>query len=317
MKTTSMTGFGRATMVGTNKTYRLEIKTLNSKSLDVQWRWGDPWTPLEAETLKTLQKELIRGKVTLSLYPEETNAKGAALSTGLQFQVLDEVWADWQRWLASKNQEPTNTVDLAQAWIHLATRHPLLYKNTLQNNTDLFASSAEPDQATIAAFREALQEALALCKEFRFQEGQGIALVVLEYLGEIQSILDHIRNNESKKPHTVRQKIEAFLNEWKNNQTLIGSFAPDPGRMEQEILFYLEKKDVSEEIVRLQAHLHLAEQILKNETEQGRKLGFVAQEMGREINTIGSKASDFEIQHRVVMAKEWLEKIKEQSANLL
>jgi uncharacterized protein (TIGR00255 family) len=142
-------------------------------------------------------------------------------------------------------------------------------------------------------------------------------LVVLEYLGEIQSILDHIRNNESKKPHTVRQKIEAFLNEWKNNQTLIGSFAPDPGRMEQEILFYLEKKDVSEEIVRLQAHLHLAEQILKNETEQGRKLGFVAQEMGREINTIGSKASDFEIQHRVVMAKEWLEKIKEQSANLL
>lgn len=133
---------------------------------------GDPWTPLEAETLKTLQKELIRGKVTLSLYAEESSPKGAAHSTGLQFQVLDEVWADWQRWLASKNQDPTNSVDLAQAWVHLATRHPLLYKNALQNNTDLFASSAEPDQATVAAFREALQEALALCKEFRFLEGQ-------------------------------------------------------------------------------------------------------------------------------------------------
>ncbi|MEY3158443.1 MAG: hypothetical protein RLZZ121_1496 [Bacteroidota bacterium] len=317
MKTTSMTGFGRATLVGTHKTYRLEIKTLNSKSLDVQWRWGDLWTPLEAETLKVLQKELIRGKVTLSLYAEETSPKGSVPSTGLQFQVLDEVWDDWQRWLATKNQDTTTKADLAQAWIHLAARHPLLYKNAYQNNTELPASGAEPDAATVAAFRDALQEALNLCKEFRSQEGQGIASVVLEYLEEVQGILDHIRNNESKKPQIIRQKIESFLNEWKNNPGLGGSFAPDPGRMEQEILFYLEKKDISEEIVRLQAHLHLAKQILQNDTEQGRKLGFVAQEIGREINTIGSKASDFEIQHRVVMAKEWVEKIKEQSANLL
>jgi len=317
MKTTSMTGFGRATLRGTHKTYRLEIKTLNSKSLDVQWRWGDPWTPLEAETLKILQKELIRGKVTLSLYAEEPNLPNAMPSTGLQFHVLDEVWSDWQRWMASKNHDTASGSDLAQAWVHLATRHPMLYKNPLQHNNELISTGTEPDSETFAAFRIALQEALSLCKEFRFQEGQGIATVVLEYLGEIQSLLDHIRNNESKKPQNIRQKIDSFLNEWKKNHGISESFAPDSGRMEQEILFYLEKKDITEEMVRLQAHLNLAKQILLDETEQGRKLGFVAQEMGREINTIGSKASDFEIQHRVVMAKEWVEKIKEQSANLL
>lgn len=317
MKTTSMTGFGRATFVGPHKTYRLEIKTLNSKSLDVQWRWGDPWTPFEAETLKILQKELVRGKVTLSLYAEETSPKSSVATTALQAQVLDEVWSDWQRWMVSKKNDISNTPDLAQAWIHLAARHPLLYKNTLDYNTDLILTGSELDQATTAAFHRALHEALSLCKEFRFQEGQGIAVVVMDYLGEIQRILDRIRNGESQKPITVRQKLEAFLNEWKSSQIHNGSFSPDPGRMEQEILFYLEKKDISEEIVRLQAHLNLAEQILKNENEQGRKLGFVAQEMGREINTIGSKASDFEIQHQAVMAKEWVEKIKEQSANLL
>ncbi|MFZ9968894.1 MAG: YicC family protein [Bacteroidia bacterium] len=315
MKTTSMTGFGQATLMLGDQSYRIEIKTLNSKGLDIQCRWGESWSAFEAETLKTLQKEFIRGKITLQIYQEDSATKGIGSSRSLRADILDEVWGAWQSWLVSKNPTMKPSPEESTAWLELAAKHPLLFKDSSPQ-----AESASPlalDLDALATYRTALNSAIRSCQEFRQNEGRSIALVIQDYLNEIRKLLTFISENDSKKSISVRQKINEFLDEWKNPANVPPGWSPDPLRLEQEILFYLEKKDISEELVRLGAHLELAQSVLENESEQGRKLGFVAQEIGREVNTIGSKASDFEIQHRVVMAKEWLEKIKEQAANLL
>jgi len=315
MKTTSMTGFGQAALMLGNKSYRIEIKTLNRKGLDIQCRWGEAWSPLEAETLKTLQKEFVRGKITLQLYQDEPANKGTASTRAISVDILDEVWWTWQNWLISQDPTKTYAPETSTGWLELAAKHPLLFKeNSAQEDS---AVVQDFDQDALEIYRNALASAIRSCQDFRRNEGQSIALVVLEYLNEIRGLLAFIAENDSKKGSTVRQKVVGLLDQWKDPKNVPPSCPPDPLRLEQEILFYLEKKDISEELVRLGAHLELAQSILENENEQGRKLGFVAQEIGREVNTIGSKASDFEIQHRVVMAKEWIEKIKEQAANLL
>ncbi len=283
----SMTGYGKAEHNTQGKKLRIEIKSLNSKSLDLNFRVPSKYRGLELHARKELAALLHRGKLEVNVFEEWVAAQEAAqLNTAVVENYLEQL-----KGIQSLSDETL---------LPLAMRLP----NVLAPTND---ELSEEEQEV---FLNTLTDAATKLVAYRQQEGISLAQDLNAQLGQIDTQLKHIADEAPLRIEERRQKLEDNLQQI--------AIEYDQERLEQELVYYLEKWDINEELVRLQHHLEYFHATLAEDTPtKGKKLGFIAQEIGREINTIGSKANDAGLQKRVVMMKDALERIKEQLLNAL
>lgn len=285
----SMTGFGKANGQYLDKKIAIEIRSLNSKGLDLNLKIPSSYRDLETPIRKIVTENLLRGKMDLGIYIESQQNQTAGLinepiATAYfhKLKALNDTWG-------------TQTQD----YLSLILRLP-----------DVLTSQIEALSDDETAY--VLNLVLTACKQlqhFRKEEGQSLAQDLLANLAQIQHELSAIVPYEQERVAQVRERIQKGLATIDENRL-------DANRLEQEMIYYVEKLDISEEKQRLQQHLHYFSETLQQDAS-GKKLGFIAQEMGREINTLGSKCNHSEIQRKVVVMKDHLEKIKEQVLNAL
>ncbi len=282
-----MTGYGKAEHNTQGKKLRIEVKSLNSKSLDLNFRVPSKYRGLELHARKELAALLHRGKLEVNVFEEWVAAQEAAqLNTAVVENYLEQL-----KGIQSLSDETL---------LPLAMRLP----NVLAPTND---ELSEEEQEV---FLNTLTDAATKLVAYRQQEGISLAQDLNAQLGQIDTQLKHIAEEAPLRIEERRQKLEDNLQQI--------SVEYDQERLEQELVYYLEKWDINEELVRLQHHLEYFHATLAEDTPtKGKKLGFIAQEIGREINTIGSKANDAGLQKRVVMMKDALERIKEQVLNAL
>ncbi len=291
----SMTGFGSVQKETAKQTIAVEIKSLNSKFTDIYCRLPKSLSSREIEIRNLLQKELERGKIdiTLNLIPKED----ALASTLVNRALVKAYFKDLMQTAAELDFEASPTEVL-----RMATMMPNAFNNGIQD-----AEEAEEAWNEVLAV---VKEGIKKCQEFRIREGQGTKLKFIEYINNIKTLLEKVIEQDAKRIPNTREKIQRAIGDFVNSENF------DKNRFEQELIYYIEKFDISEEKVRLNAHLEYFIKELEGNSN-GKKLNFIAQEIGREINTIGSKANDAEIQRLVVQMKDELEKIKEQTSNIL
>lgn len=281
----SMTGFGKAETTFEDKKITLEIRSLNSKNLDLNTRLPSFYKEMEAEFRKKIIGTLNRGKVDLALFYEANASESAS-------EINIPVVQAYMEQLASFDLEESEK-------LKIAIRLP----DTLK--TERESISATEKKAVLSLADEVLQK----ITNFRQQEGESLQQDILERITKIGQFLETVKTVESQRIKKVRERLQNSLDELE--------VKVDENRFEQELIYYLEKFDITEEKVRLENHLSYFKEIANTGHAQGKKLGFVAQEIGREINTIGSKANDAALQKIVVQMKDELEKIKEQLLNVL
>lgn len=291
----SMTGFGQGCGSSAAKKITVEIKSLNSKQFDISMRVPPFFRDMEIEARGLLAKALERGKVDVQVTSENTSAETSAV-------VNIPLLAIYKRQLEEMAAELE--INAPQDWYTVLLRMPDSMKSELQQVSD-------DDRK---AFMEACKAAVGKLQEFRLQEGRKLYTFFRQKIENISGLLTQVDPFEEERVAKIRLKLEDQLTKMKTPEY-------DAGRLEQEMIFYIEKLDVTEEKQRLRSHLSYfletlgAEEI--PEQGQGKKLGFIAQEMGREINTLGSKSNNAEMQKLVVMMKDELEQIKEQVLNVL
>lgn len=286
----SMTGFGKATQIIGDKKVNVEIRSLNSKSLDLNTRIAHEYKELEPQIRKLIADELIRGKVDLSLSVEH-------VGTSSPVKINGELAKLYFEQLKSLNDAIGNSTE---DYLSLLLRMPEIYSST---NESL---SEEEAKQTLSVVKLACDE----MNKFRAKEGEELFQEFTDRIDEIDELLKEIAKFETERVETVKERIKKSL------EDLMGSANYDENRFEQELIYYIEKLDVSEEKMRLANHLDYFRQTMKKDAV-GKKLGFISQEMGREINTLGSKSNHAEMQKRVIQMKDSLEKIKEQVLNTL
>jgi len=290
----SMTGFGKAEAAVEGRKITVETRSLNGKQLDLSVKLPSRYRQVEYEIRNRAAKVLQRGKVDMFINCDTASSTpSATVNEGLFASYVDEF-----RRLASE-RFGSDSSEVHAAIVTSVLRLP-----------DVVASDSDSiDQTETDALLSAVDEALRLHDAFREQEGQILINDLLRRVDLIMSYKEQIAPYEKARTETIRQRIvEQFT------QTGIQY---DANRLEQEMIYYLEKLDITEEKVRLDKHCDYFRAVAAEEENVGRKLGFVAQEMGREINTMGSKANDSEMQILVVKMKDELEKIKEQVLNIL
>ena len=286
-----MTGYGKATGTIGNRRYTVEIRSLNGKQLDLSVRMPSAFREREMALRKQVGAELIRGKSDLSIsYEQDEGESRSQLNGPVLRGYLEEL-----RLLAQLEELPL--VDPIGSALRLPDAVQL--------------AKEEVDEQTWSALDALVQEALAAFNAFREQEGRALEADFRQHLASIAAVEADLDPLLEARLERVKSRIHTHLEDVMQRGRI------DENRFEQEVLFYVEKMDVSEERVRLRAHLALFNEILEGAPGQGKKLGFVAQEIGREVNTLGSKANDAEIQRLVVGMKDDLEKIKEQVLNVL
>lgn len=288
----SMTGFGKATIVACNKKITAEIKSLNSKQMDLQVKVPLLYRELELELRNTVARELGRGKVDVYITSESIDAAGAA-------QLNIEMLHSYKSQVEHLSQqlglpEPTD-------WYSTLLRMPDVFKQDLNE---------EVAQEELDGVREVVNQALKATIDFRKQEGEKLYHFFKEKIDAIQHLLNDISQYETTRTEKIKARLIEQLEQ-------IEQVDYDKNRLEQELIFYIEKLDITEEKTRLQNHLNYFIETLDNAERQGKKLGFITQEMGREINTTGSKSNHAEMQIIVVGMKDHLEQIKEQVLNVL
>jgi len=285
----SMTGFGKANGHFQDKKISVEVRSLNSKGLDLNLKIPSSYRDLESPIRKLVTENLLRGKMDLGIYIESQQHQVAGL---INEQVAT---AYFEKLKAINTSWGTNTQD----YLALVLRLPDVL-------TSQFEDLAEPESAFIL---DLVKQACSQLQKFRKQEGLSLATDLLDNLAHIQTELKTIVPYEQERVAQVKERIQKGL-------ASIDESRIDANRLEQEMIYYVEKLDISEEKQRLQQHLNYFTETLSQEAS-GKKLGFIAQEMGREINTLGSKCNHAEIQRKVVDMKDHLEKIKEQVLNSL
>lgn len=288
----SMTGYGKAQLDHELLQVIVEIKTLNSKYLDISLRQPRELNEREIEIKSLLQKELERGKININIDLERKKAPQIALDEGLVQAFYLQLSG-----MAEKLQAPGQDI------FRLAVQ----FADNASGRSSLQALAEEEWQL----IRQAIVEALANCNGFRLQEGQVLKESFVSYVQQIEALLVQIEAQDPRRIAAVKERLRSRLQDIAHDEKF------DQNRFEQEMIYFIEKLDISEEKVRLRKHLRYFLEMLHSESSNGKKLGFVAQEIGREINTIGSKANDADIQRLVIEMKEELEKIKEQSLNIL
>jgi len=288
----SMTGYGRAECDLRNVAYAIELKSLNSKQLDFSVKIPVFLKEKEMEIRSFLGAELQRGKIEVGIYQE---IKEGAAGWSINRPVVEEY--------IRQLREIAGITGLAdpEQLIQVAMRLP----DTMLSEKDKLQ---EDDWIKV---RASLQAALEELNSFREQEGKALEKDIKLRINNILQLLSKVSPFEEERLQAVRNRILSALEELgQNNST-------DPGRIEQEMIFYLEKMDITEEKVRLENHCRFFLETIATASPAGKKLGFISQEIGREINTLGSKASEANIQRLVVGMKDELEKIKEQVLNIL
>lgn len=283
----SMTGFGKAFMQLSNKKITVEIKSLNSKGLDLNVRTPSIYREMELQIRNTIAQRLERGKVDFSLFieitGEETSAKiNVPIVKGYINQMKEVI----------PNADETELMKMA-------VRMPDALKTERE----------ELDKTEWIHIENVINEALDNIVNFRNDEGASLEKEFELRISNIEKLMNEAVSYDAERVETVKTRLRTALDELKATV--------DENRFEQELIFYLEKYDITEEKVRLGNHLNYFLETMKNEGGLGRKLGFITQEMGREINTMGSKSNHTEMQKLVVMMKDELEKIKEQVLNVL
>jgi uncharacterized protein (TIGR00255 family) len=292
----SMTGYGIATSESDSISITVEIKTLNSKFLDIFCRIPRQYSEREIDIRNQITQALERGKVELSLTVQSkgVGAGGSVVNRSLvKAYFLD----------LSQTSEELGFVADPTELLRLSLQMPNAY------NTDVADEGRREQEGELV--KTAVQEAIRKCDLFRQQEGRLTANKLTEYLEAIRTLLAQVQEQDVQRIPAVRERLE------KQVRDLLSDDNFDPNRFEQELIYYIEKYDISEEKMRLANHLDYFMETLKSPDSNGKKLNFISQEIGREVNTIGSKANDAAIQRLVVQMKDELEKIKEQTLNVI
>ncbi len=288
----SMTGYGKSTVVLSDKKVHVEIKSLNSKAMDMSARIAPIFREKEMEIRGEVTKKLERGKVDFILWVEK---EGSDASTPINIELAKGYYNQMTK-LAGELQ-----VELPADWLSLLMRMPdVLAKSDVQVLTDEEWAEAH----------KAVEEAIAQLIAFRQQEGKALALKFKEKIINILELLLSIAPYEESRIEKIKARITDGLEKIKDVEY-------DKNRLEQELIYYIEKLDINEEKQRLNNHLTYFLATMEEGSGQGKKLGFIAQEMGREINTLGSKSNEAEMQKIVVRMKDELEQIKEQILNVM
>ncbi|MFY0608156.1 MAG: YicC family protein [Cyclobacteriaceae bacterium] len=287
----SMTGFGSAEATTDQYTVKVEVKTLNSKFLDLATRFPRELSDKEAEIKNLATEHLKRGKVNLSvdIVPTTTALSGAVVNREL-FKSY------YSQFMELATEMGADTKDVFRLALH---------------SPEVIAPEPMPVDLDWKLIRSVLIEALTKCNEFRIQEGKSLQEKFSSYLDAIAKGLDVVTNQDPNRIAQIKQRISSNIEEISEKTKV------DQNRFEQELIYYIEKIDITEEKVRLAGHLKYFREVMESGSMQGKKLGFISQEIGREINTIGAKANDALIQREVVQMKDELEKIKEQCMNII
>lgn len=288
-----MTGFGKASVNIGNKKITAEIKSLNSKQLDLSVRIPTAYREIELELRNMVAQAMLRGKVELIINCED---QGDSVPASINLQALH----NYQQQIKVMASE----LGIAEPedWYATLLRLPDALKSEQSND--------ELAQDEVNALKQAVKDAIDALIAFRTQEGNRLAAFFTEKIKAITALLDEVPKYELSRVEKIKQRIHDSLAKLENIEI-------DSNRFEQELIFYIEKLDITEEKIRLGNHLNYFMTTMDNECGQGKKLGFISQEMGREINTLGSKANQAELQNIVVQMKDHLEQIKEQVLNVL
>ena len=287
----SMTGFGKSATSINQKKISIEIRSLNSKQADISVRIPAVYKEKELELRAKINQHLERGKIEYNLYVEQTASTPS-------YQINESLFKNYYNELKSLSDELGEQSDL----IKIVTGMPDVFQKEEKQAMD------ESEWQTIV---DLTAKALQDIDAYRTDEGKTLQKEMELRINNIQQLLNKVELYEKERIITVRERITAHLEE------IVSGSQIDKDRLEQELVFYIEKFDVSEEKQRLQSHLDYFMDTMNDKDSQGKKLGFISQEMGREINTLGSKANHSELQKIVVEMKDELEKIKEQILNIL
>ena len=287
----SMTGFGKAVVEINDKKITAEIKSLNSKQLDLTVRIPQQYRECELPLRSLVAAELERGKVDLVISTES--------NIGISKSVINkELAEEYKAQIIELSQELG--IPQPEDWYSVILRMPDIMKTEMP----------DMDDAEKVALNDAVSNAIKELVAFRTQEGNRLELFFKEKIENIQQLLNEVPKYEQERIEKIRGRIVDALEKLKNEDY-------DKNRLEQEMIFYIEKLDITEEKLRLQNHLDYFLSTMETGHGQGKKLGFISQEMGREINTLGSKANHAELQRIVVRMKDQLEQIKEQVLNVM
>ncbi|WP_431156917.1 YicC/YloC family endoribonuclease [Winogradskyella poriferorum] len=283
----SMTGYGKTILQLPTKKISIELKSLNSKNLDVNARMPSTYRAKELDIRKLIAKHLIRGKVDFSLFVEIT---GEDTSSKINTSVV-------KQYIKQLREVDATGEDVD--YLQMAIRLP-----------DAIATERDDiDEEEWALIEDGIKEAISKIKDYRSDEGNTLKEDFLGRIETLGSLLEDVITMDPERIDGVRARLEKGLSEIKEKV--------DENRFEQELVYYIEKFDITEEKVRLDNHLKYFVQALNSKDSNGKKLGFISQEIGREINTIGSKSNYAPMQKLVVQMKDELEKIKEQLLNVL
>ena len=288
----SMTGYGIASFDSGKTKYTVEIKSLNSKFLELSLRLPKIFSEKEFQLRNDCSKQIDRGKVNLSINVEQaiSNVKAA----GIDRELLKHYYNQLKSVSDELNEPGGNLLQLA-----LGLPEVVKYEE----------DTVSDDEWKLV--EKTFQQAMAAFQQFRSDEGNVLEQDIKYRIGIILKSLELVEVEEPKRVPVIRERLNQFLSE------SVGAESIDKNRFEQELIYFIDKLDITEEKIRLKAHCEYFIETLKNADANGKKLGFISQEIGREINTLGSKANDANMQKLVVGMKEELEKIKEQLLNVL
>lgn len=291
----SMTGFGIAKLENEQLTVFAEIKTLNSKFLDVNFKLPRNFpADSEIELRNLLKDKLVRGKIGAALEVQYKNEVSTSVSIN-----RDVVKSYYHQLLQIVEELGASQHDI----FRLALQMPDATSQEIKVN--------ETGDTEKEIIHKIFVEALEACENYRLTEGKALEQSFLHYIQTLNDLLEKVKMRDPKRIETIKEKMHIKMQDISSNEMF------DRNRFEQELMYYIEKLDITEEKVRLKQHLDYFVETLHLPDLSGKKLSFISQEIGREINTIGSKANDADIQKYVVEMKEELEKIKEQMANIL
>lgn len=287
----SMTGFGKSTLTFDGKNIVAEIRTLNSKQLDLNVRVAPLFRDKEGEIRSIISQTLERGKIDFSIYIEKNDAQTVSINAELAQSYFNELTS-----LSRKlgNEVPSD-----------------IFIQVLKMPEVLTTPKEELPEDLWEAVQKMVLEACLKVDMFRVEEGSALAADFAKRVKLIDSLIDEITPYEEQRVPAQKNKFLAAFEDMK----LGGQY--DANRLEQEMIYFVEKLDITEEKVRLRKHCSYFFETMNETESKGKKLGFIVQEMGREVNTIGSKCNDFNIQQIVVKMKDEVEKLKEQLANIL
>ncbi|TXK72505.1 YicC/YloC family endoribonuclease [Mesonia sp. HuA40] len=288
----SMTGFGKHVVNLPNKKINIEIKSLNSKNLDINARMPSQYREKELSLRGLIGKTLTRGKIDFSLYVENT---GNETASSINPAVVKNYINSLKLIISPGESKPQEEL----AYLQMAMRLPDALKTEKE----------EIDEQEYQAIELAVNQALAELLQFRKDEGLALEKDFKQRIKTLHQLLDEVLRIDPERVRAVKDRLQKSISELKEQV--------DENRFEQELIYYIEKYDITEEKIRLENHLEYFTKTLDSPDSNGKKLGFITQEIGREINTIGSKSNYAPMQKLVVQMKDELEKIKEQLLNVL